>query len=184
MAELLMKISWILFALAVIALMSTVAFWVKFKIPKIIGDLSGRTAKKTIAKMRSDNEKTGKMTLRPQITGLKNGRGRYPTIMHQSPPGTAGPATVRNSRHAPVTLQAQAGQTGLLADNRAESSINRSEETTMLSNAFNMEEMGQGATTLLAETERQHTAATADRNSVQLEMLDDDLSVHTDEVIP
>lgn len=183
MAELLTKISWILFALAIIALLSAVVFWVKYKIPKVIGDLSGRTAKKTIAKMRSDNEKTGKMALRPGIMVPRNGGGRHPTATHQSTLGTAGSVKVHSSRHAPVTQQAEAGQTGLLADNRADGPSNCPEETTMLDNTLNMEEMGQGTTTLLADTERQHTAA-ADRNSVQLEMLDDDISVHTDEVIP
>ena len=56
MAELLMKISWALFALSAAALICAVVFWVKFKIPKIIGDLTGRNAKKEIAKMRSENE--------------------------------------------------------------------------------------------------------------------------------
>ena len=182
MAELLTKISWILFALAVISLLSAVVFWVKFKIPKVIGDLTGRTAKKTIAKMRSDNEKTGKMALRPEITGSRNG-GRHPPVPHQSPHGLSGPAAVHSGRHSPVTQQAEAGQTGLLADNRADGLSNGEEGTTILKETHNFLEMGQGTTTLLGETE-QPAAAAADRASISFEMLDDEINIHTDEVIP
>ncbi|WBY64030.1 hypothetical protein [Thermocaproicibacter melissae] len=179
MAELLMKISWALFALSAAALICAVVFWVKFKIPKIIGDLTGRTAKKEIAKMRSENEKTGKMTLQPQFAA-RNSRGRYPTVTHLSPVSAA----VRNSKSAPVTLQAEAGQTGILADNWAQGPANRAEETTMLSNTLNKEEMAEETTALLSPPERQQAVVVADRKSVQLEMLDDEISVHTDEVIP
>jgi hypothetical protein len=183
MAELLTKISWILFALSAVGLIIALVFWFKFRIPKIIGDLTGRTAKKEIAKMRSENEKTGKMTLRSQLAG-HNGVGRHPAPMHPSPVNTAGPMTVRSSKGAPVTLQAEAGQTGILADNWAQVSANRAEETTMLNNILDKEEMAEETTTLLSPPERPQIAAAVDRKSVQLEMLDDEISVHTDEVIP
>lgn len=183
MAELLMKISWALFALSAAALICAVVFWVKFKIPKIIGDLTGRNAKKEIAKMRSENEKTGKMKFQPQFAG-RTSRGKHSTIMQPPPASPAGTAAVRKSKRAAVTLQAEAGQTGILADNWAQGPANRAEETTMLSNTLNKEEMAEETTTLLSPPERQQAVVVADRKSVQLEMLDDEISVHTDEVIP
>lgn len=51
-------------ASAVFALLA-LFFMIKFRVFKIIGDLSGRTAKKSIAQMRAENEKSGKKLHRP-----------------------------------------------------------------------------------------------------------------------
>lgn len=63
MADIYNIISIVAFSLAGIFLILSIFFWFKYKIPKIIGDLSGRTARKSIAQMRSENEKSG---ARPQ----------------------------------------------------------------------------------------------------------------------
>ena len=57
MAEILSIISTSSFVLAALFLALAIFFWFKFGIPAIIGDLSGRTAKKSIAQMRENNEK-------------------------------------------------------------------------------------------------------------------------------
>lgn len=57
------------FSLAGVFLILAVVFWFRFKIPKIVGDLTGRTAKKSIAQMRSENEKSGKKLYTPQSSG-------------------------------------------------------------------------------------------------------------------
>lgn len=44
---------------------------VLFKIPIVIGDLSGRTAKKSIERMRLNNEKTGNKSYKPVKAILK-----------------------------------------------------------------------------------------------------------------
>ncbi len=62
MAQVLSIIAIISFVIAVIAFGLAIFFWFKFKIPSVIGDLSGRTARKSIAKMRETNE--GKNTLK------------------------------------------------------------------------------------------------------------------------
>lgn len=180
MAELLTRISWILFAVALISLLCAAVLWVRFKIPEIIGDLTGRTAKKTIAKMRSDNEKTGKMVLRPGVTGVRNSGSRHPPARHESPHRGSGQGAVC-TRHSPVTQQAEAGQTGLLADNRADG--NSEEGTVLLSQTHNFLDVGHNATTLLEKTGRQ-TGVEAERASIAFEMLDDEINIHTDEVIP
>lgn len=60
MAELLTIISIISFVVAVIAFGFAVFFWFKFNIPSVVGDLSGHTARKSIAKMRENNESANK----------------------------------------------------------------------------------------------------------------------------
>lgn len=59
MAQTLENLSIISFLIAILFFAVAVFFWVFFKIPTVIGDLSGRTAKKSIAKMRDVNKKTG-----------------------------------------------------------------------------------------------------------------------------
>ena len=59
MAQTLQTLSIISFAVAGVCLVLAVFFWFFFKIPIVIGDLSGRTARKSIAKMRAANEKSG-----------------------------------------------------------------------------------------------------------------------------
>ena len=59
MAQTLQTLSVISYAVAALSFALAVFFWFFFKIPTVIGDLSGRTAKKSIAKMRAANEKKG-----------------------------------------------------------------------------------------------------------------------------
>ncbi len=56
MAQIYHIISIAAFSVAGVSLVLAVIFWFKFDIWKIIGELSGRTARKTIAQMRLENE--------------------------------------------------------------------------------------------------------------------------------
>ena len=84
MAETLHTLSIISFVLAVIFVAIAIALWFVFKIPNIIGDLSGRNAKKSIARMRQNNERTGdksfkaseKNIARGKLTGTMEGLGK------------------------------------------------------------------------------------------------------------
>lgn len=57
MAQTLQTLSVISFAVAGVCLALAIFFGFLFKIPGVIGDLSGRTARKSIAKLRAANEK-------------------------------------------------------------------------------------------------------------------------------
>lgn len=57
-ADILSLISTISFILSGICLIVAVLLWFVFKIPAVIGDLSGRTARKSIAKMHESNGKS------------------------------------------------------------------------------------------------------------------------------
>lgn len=56
MAHMLTTISTISFAAAIVFVVVSVILWFAFKIPMVAGELSGRTAKKSIQKMRMENE--------------------------------------------------------------------------------------------------------------------------------
>lgn len=59
MAEILGNVSRVSYILAVVFLAVSVFLWFRFRILEVIGDLSGRTAKKSIIKMRETNERKG-----------------------------------------------------------------------------------------------------------------------------
>lgn len=59
MAQIYNMISNIAFGLSALTFLMAVFFAMKFKVWNIIGDLSGSTARKSIAQMRADNEKAG-----------------------------------------------------------------------------------------------------------------------------
>ena len=51
-----------------------VFIWFKFDILAVIGDLSGSTAKKSIARMRENNEKSGVKSYRSSATNVQRGK--------------------------------------------------------------------------------------------------------------
>ena len=59
MAEILFTVSLVSFIVSGVAFVATAFCWFKFKIPQVVGDLSGRTAKKSIERMRAGYEKSG-----------------------------------------------------------------------------------------------------------------------------
>lgn len=74
MAEILRTLSIICFSVAGICFAAAVFFWFFFQIPAVIGDLSGRTARKSIARMRAANEKSGTKTYRESKTNAQRGK--------------------------------------------------------------------------------------------------------------
>ena len=60
MSDILNIISLVSFVLAGILLVLAVVLFFVFKIPSVWGDLSGKNARKSIERMRQNNEKTGK----------------------------------------------------------------------------------------------------------------------------
>lgn len=84
MADILHTLSIVSYILAVLFVVLAIVLWFIFKIPNVIGDLSGRNAKKSIARMRQNNEKTGdksyraseKNLARGKLTGTMEGMGK------------------------------------------------------------------------------------------------------------
>lgn len=74
MAELLSTLSIISFIAAGVCFAFSVFFWIFFRIPTIIGDLSGRTAKKSIEKMRTANEKSGTKSYKESRINAERGK--------------------------------------------------------------------------------------------------------------
>ena len=172
MAELLSTLSIISFALAGFCFVLSIFFWFFFKIPTVIGDLSGRTARKSIAKMRQINEQSGSKGYRESKTNLARGKVT----------GTVAPSE-KLSQKKPNTNDDRP-ETGLLSENLAES--NESEETGLLSTNV-AENSDSEATGLLNSDEEtvllDEIRTPVARKAVKVELIEEIILIHTSEVI-
>lgn len=158
MAETLSTLSIISFAVAGVSFVIAVFFWFFFKIPTVIGDLSGRTARKSIARMRAANEKTGTKTYKESKTNAA--RGKLTGTM---------PDSEKLKKNKSV-INSDKPETGLLAENKAD---NLDSETTGLL-------IDEEATAALDTTVPNIAKRTGGK---KLEILEDVMLIHTDEVI-
>ncbi len=74
MAGVLSSISIASFVIAGISFVLAVVFFFLFKIPNVIGDLSGRNAQKSIAQLREINERSGSKVYKTSATNQKRGK--------------------------------------------------------------------------------------------------------------
>lgn len=171
MADTLSAISIIAFVAAGICLViAAILFW-RFKIPSVIGDLSGRNARKSIEQLRRSGEEGKTKPHSPGKTNLE--RGKLTETMKG----------IRKKKEKTEKLQARAEETTLLANTER-----MAEETTLLAGTEKMAE----ETTLLTDTEKmaeettllnepEQTGALPQGGRAVLEMLDEILLVHTSE---
>lgn len=177
-AEILSLISTISFVIAAISFVLAAFFWFYFKIPSVIGDLSGRTAKKSIARMRASNERAGGQGYKPSAANAS--RGKLTVTMQHSR------GLVADSKKKPATApkkKAPAGdvmpETGLLATNQAV--VADGQQTDLLE--------GSEATGLLVDEDataslhEEPKAPVKRTGGKKLTMLDEVMLIHTDEVI-
>lgn len=66
-------VSIVFFVIAAVSLLVAIYAFIRFNIPQVIGELSGRTAKKSIAQMRDKNVKTGNKAHRPSPAAVERG---------------------------------------------------------------------------------------------------------------
>ena len=91
MAQIYTVISMVSFVLAGVFLLISCFLWFKFNIYKIVGDLSGRTAKKGIEKMRKKNEEAGNRPRATYMAGNRQGiTEKIETAPTQNPTGRFG----------------------------------------------------------------------------------------------
>lgn len=177
MADILSKISIVSFALAAVFFALAVLFWFKFGIPTIIGDLSGRTAKKSIAKMRNKNEKTGKKIFRPSSVNIE--RGKVTDIMKDSE--KLNKDSVKRIEEIPETNILKENQLDNLNMDMTEV-LNANEETCILSEKeIELEEFEDNATTLLNDNTINYISQL--KQDIDFKIIDEVVIIHTEEVI-
>jgi len=163
-ADILSLVSTIAFIAAGIFAALAILLWFLFKIPAVIGDLSGRTARKSIEKMRKANERTGNKSYRPSTTNAE--RGQLTDTMSQG------------LKKKSKTGDFSRPETGLLAENKAEHV--EVQQTDLLTDT--------GGTELLEDenaTMPLNIPVLAPRRpgGMPIQMLTDIMLIHTDEVI-
>lgn len=175
-AEILSLISTISFVIAAISFGTAVFLWFYFKIPAVIGDLSGRTAKKSIARIRTSNERSGGQGYRPSAANVDRGK-LTDTMQHAQKLNEEGghnvPADKKNA------AEAQISETELLPD--AETKEQQGCPTELLD--------GNEPPSMLGE--ENETVSLTDETSLLIRrpggkkftMLEDIVLIHTDEVI-
>lgn len=166
MAETLSILSIVSFAVAGVCFVLSVFFWFFFRIPTVIGDLTGRTARKSIAKMRAANEKTGAKSYKESKTNAE--RGKLTGTMPDS-------GKLSKKKKAEDNQKPEAG---LLAENKAE--IYDSKATGILESDTTGLLVDENATAPL-DTSVHHTVKRAGGRKIV--MIDEVMLIHTDEVI-
>lgn len=161
MADILHTLSIVSYILAVLFVVLAIVLWFIFKIPNVIGDLSGRNAKKSIARMRQNNEKTGDKSYRASEKNLE--RGKLTGTME-------GMGKVEN----PLNIE----ETGLLNENLAKEYDEQATGLLLDDVTGLLDESGE--TDALEET-----VHVADRvpSSVVIQMIEEVMLIHTEEVI-
>lgn len=174
-AETLSLVSLISYIVAGACFVLAIFFWFAFKIPSVIGDLSGRTAQKFIARMRASNEKAGGQGYKPSATNA--GRSKLTNEMqHSKKLANEAPKAKAKEKEA---NNAGMPETGLLSSNKAE--LAGTDKTNLL--------VGSEATGLLVDedaTAPLHNEPVKRAKRVggkKLTMLDEVILIHTDEVI-
>lgn len=175
-AEILEIISIASFALAAASAIAAVILFIYFRIPAVVGDLSGRAAKKSITRMRQGNEKSGEKSFRPSMVNKERG----PIT------DSADVSEIEHDLSNRIYYEgSDIPQTGLLREEAAKPAPETAAETSVLSS----EETGilEEETGLPGQKEicpGSGTAMSSAReNGSALEMIDEVILIHTDEVI-
>ncbi len=166
MAEILSMISLISFCAAGVSMLLAVIFFIKFKIPSVIGDLSGRNARRSIEQLRETNLKSGNRSYKPSRINLE--RGKLTETMQ-------GQKKIESSKDAG---DEDRPETGLLEENPTAPVY--SEETAPLTDELSTDVLVDDNETVLLET----PDSTGQRSGgVEISIIEEIMYVHTDEAI-
>ena len=201
-AEILSTISLVSFVIAGISCLLAIFFWFRFNIPAVIGDLSGRTARKSIEKMRANNEKTGNKSYKSSKINL--GRGKLTDTMLDSEKLTdklklrrvsadTQPETGLLDENAAIAFHSE--QTALLSENEETGLLqddmkNEEMETDLLQTDVLVEAMESEETGLLVEedetgllNENMVESRTLEVGNIKFVLLEEVMLIHTNETI-
>ncbi len=158
----------VLFALAGVCFTFAVFTFITFKIPNIIGDLSGRNARKSIEQMRESNEKGGKKSYRPHPVAIDRG-----TLTEQIKESKklSKKTTPKQGKNPKAILSDGSGATDVLEDINATVNLNYDQNGTEI--------LGEGTQVLSNEV----IQSALNETTVNFEMIQNIVLIHTDEVI-
>lgn len=164
LASIFKTVSIVLFALAAACLTLGVITFIVFKIPNVIGDLTGRNARKSIEQMRESNEKGGKKSHRPHPVASDRG-----TLTEQIKDSKKF-SQKQNAKSKPIAFDGS-GATDVLEDINATVNLNYAQNGTEVLNE---------GTQVLSNEVIQSALSEA---TVNFKMIQNIVLIHTDEVI-
>lgn len=142
--------------LAVIMLLITIILFFALKIPAVIGDLSGATARKAIENIRNQNESTGEKEHSPSAVNRERGRltdkiSPSGNLLRNSSNKLGG--GMRTEKISTQKLSEDSNETTVLYSGGNETTVLGGNETTILSGNETtvLSDMGAGETTLLSD---------------------------------
>lgn len=143
----LQTISLISFIVAAVFLVISLVLFFLLEIPKIVGDLSGRTARKAIESIRQQNEDSGDKAYKPSAINAARGKltdkiSPSGNLLHRANPLGVAVGTEELSKDK---LAAGGNETTVLNQSGNETTVLSNNETTILSSSS-------GETTVLNET--------------------------------
>ena len=162
--ELLQTLSLVAYIAAGVLFLVAVALFFLLDVPKLYGDISGRTAKKAIEAIRQQNESSGNKAYKPSAVNAE--RGKLTDKITQSgrlQSQTAGlPVGVGTEKFATSTLHPQKNETTVLDQSANETTVlaQPAGETTVLTDALPITQSGE--TTVLVGGEPHEAAASSD----------------------
>ncbi len=138
MADTLSTLSIVFFVVGGVCFALAVFFWFFFKIPGVIGDLTGKTARKNIAKIREENEKKSNKTPRDSSRlGFVRRKGDTESLNKTAQPSVRFTAQNANSNAAANP------ETGLLDSNK--DTYGNTENTALLVDNQGVSDVGETA---------------------------------------
>jgi hypothetical protein len=160
--ELLQTLSLALYIVAGVLFLVGIVLFFLLDVPKLYGDVSGRTAKKAIEAIRQQNESTGNKAYKPSAVNAE--RGKLTDKITQSgrlQSQTSGlPVSVGTEKLDTSTLMPQSNETTVLAEAANETTVleQSAGETTVLTGTISLA----GETTVLVNNEAPSSGTVAD----------------------
>lgn len=190
MAAKLATASVILLVLSAVFLLLAIFFFLLFNIPSVISDLSGRTAKKSILKLRAANEKSSNKFYGSSERNKE--RGKLTDSIKQT-----GKSSPKDAEKRKAKKQDKKGlvfasmddrpETGLLAENHFDQGTTGNETTALSADGETDELFPQysddGSTMELDGAENTAHKPVKRTGGIKLTVLDEVILIHTDEVI-
>lgn len=171
--ELLQTLSLVAYIAAGVLFLVAVALFFLLDVPKLYGDISGRTAKKAIEAIRQQNESSGNKAYKPSAVNAE--RGKLTDKITQSgklQSQTAGlPVSVGTEKFATSTLHPQPNETTVLEQAASETTVleQPTGETTVLTGSLPVTESRE-TTLLVNEVPHEAPASLDGKFIVDVEM--------------
>lgn len=171
--ELLQTLSLVAYLVAGVLFLVAVALFFLFDVPKLYGDISGRTARKAIEAIRQQNQSSGNKAYKPSAVNAE--RGKLTDKITQSgrlQSQTAGlPVSVGTEKFATSTIHPQLNETTVLNQTINETTVLEQPvgETMVLTGTLPATEFGE-TTLLVNEAHHESPASAGSKFTVDVEM--------------